>query len=249
MAKPWGELRNGLRERLLHAGVAPRHVRRYLTELAEHWDDLRLEGLQQGLSAAQAEQAASERLGSIETLTAALVTQPKVHALAARAPLATFGAMPVLGLVAAYTLALLILWSGWRMFKPGLDSPFVPVHGEGLAYFGVGRLLFFGGPIAIGIIFSLVAARQRLRWVWPSLTALLISFVSASTRVHAYRAAGTEHVGLSLGSAPLMPSGPFLPDPLAWCFSSEPTWVLLLFTLAVLPYAVYRIGGTSALAQ
>ncbi len=29
-----------LRERLLRAGVAPRHVRRYLIELREHWADL-----------------------------------------------------------------------------------------------------------------------------------------------------------------------------------------------------------------
>ena len=32
-----------LRERLLRAGVAPRHVRRYLTELREHWADLTAE--------------------------------------------------------------------------------------------------------------------------------------------------------------------------------------------------------------
>ena len=39
MSKPFGELR----ERLLRAGVAPRHVRRYLNELDDHLADLRAE--------------------------------------------------------------------------------------------------------------------------------------------------------------------------------------------------------------
>ena len=29
-----------LAERLLHAGIAPRHVRRYTRELSDHFDDL-----------------------------------------------------------------------------------------------------------------------------------------------------------------------------------------------------------------
>ena len=29
-----------LSERLLHAGIAPRHVRRYVRELGDHFDDL-----------------------------------------------------------------------------------------------------------------------------------------------------------------------------------------------------------------
>jgi hypothetical protein len=40
MPKAFPELRDELREHLLRAGVAPRHVRRYLTELREHFVDL-----------------------------------------------------------------------------------------------------------------------------------------------------------------------------------------------------------------
>lgn len=241
MAKRWDELAVELQERLLNAGVAPRHVRRYLLELTEHCDDLRAEGLQHGLNAADAEIAAMSRLGTTETLAQALIVQPGVRSLAARAPLATFAVAPFIALGATYALALLILWSGWRMFMPRTDSPFVPVEGIPIAYFGVGRLLFFGGPVAIGIVCSLIAARQRVRPVWPALAALLVALAGASTRVHAYRAAGEEHVSLALGSAPLIPSGPFLQDPVAWFFSSEPTWILLLLTLALLPYAAYRL--------
>jgi hypothetical protein len=43
-----------LRERLLRAGVAPRHVRRYLTELREHWADLTAEEEREGRNPAEA---------------------------------------------------------------------------------------------------------------------------------------------------------------------------------------------------
>ena len=43
MAQLFPELFPELRERLLRAGVAPRHVRRYLNELGDHFTDLRAE--------------------------------------------------------------------------------------------------------------------------------------------------------------------------------------------------------------
>ena len=62
MSKPFNELR----ERLLRAGVAPRHVRRYLKELADHLADLREEEKVAGRSLQDAESAALARLGSID---------------------------------------------------------------------------------------------------------------------------------------------------------------------------------------
>jgi uncharacterized LabA/DUF88 family protein len=51
-----------LRERLLNAGVAPRHVQRYLKELADHFADLRAEEVRAGRGRAEAESAALGRL-------------------------------------------------------------------------------------------------------------------------------------------------------------------------------------------
>jgi hypothetical protein len=79
MAKPFPEprnvLRNELRERLLRAGVAPRHVRRYLTELADHLADLRREEESTGLSRAEAEAAALARLGTMDDLANAMIPE------------------------------------------------------------------------------------------------------------------------------------------------------------------------------
>ena len=56
-----------LRERLLRDGVAPRHVRRYLGELTDHFADLTAEEQQAGRNLAEAKSAALERLGKTDT--------------------------------------------------------------------------------------------------------------------------------------------------------------------------------------
>ena len=50
-----------LKERLLKAGVAPRHVRRTLAELQDHYDDAVREESQKGADAITAEQNAWAR--------------------------------------------------------------------------------------------------------------------------------------------------------------------------------------------
>ena len=56
----------------------------------------------------------------------------------------------------AYFIACFILWSGWRMFLPGADTPFgsgvgpIPIHSRENIYFQTGRLIYFTAPILVG---------------------------------------------------------------------------------------------------
>ena len=198
MAKPFSELR----ERLLRAGVAPRHVRRYLNELSDHLTDLRAEEERVGRSGAEAESAALARLGGMDSLATAMIEQRQLHAWSARAPWAIFGLAPLCILAGAWFVALLILWTGWQVFMPGTSTPFVGlVDRWAMAYFGVGRLLYFGAPIFIGWAMGLIAARQRLNALWPTLGIALIAFVSGMAQVHANRplSGGVGHVSLGFG--------------------------------------------------
>src|SRR6266849_9460924 len=153
MAKPFHELR----ERLLRAGVAPRHVRRYLTELADHLAELKAEEERSGRSRADAESAALIRLGGMDDLAKAMIEQRQFQSWCARAPWAMFGLAPLFLLAAAYFVACFILWSGWKMFLPGTNTPFVPIDGLANFYFQVGRLIYFSAPIFIGWAIGLVA--------------------------------------------------------------------------------------------
>ncbi len=215
-----------LRERLLRAGVAPRHVRRYLRELAEHLADLRAED----------EATALERLGGVDDLAKAMTEQRQFQAWCVRAPWATFGLAPLLALAGAWCVAWLILWSGWRIFLPGADTPFVRIDGIAIPYFNAGRLLYFGGPILIGWGIGLMAARQRLNTPWPIGGLAPIALLAVTAQVRAGRTevpGGIGHISLrfAFGSA------------------AQPLSVGLLHTLVVflpmvlvmaLPYLIWR---------
>jgi hypothetical protein len=221
MAKPFHELR----ERLLRAGVAPRHVQRYLNELTDHLADLRTEEERAGRSPADAESAALNRLGGMDELARAMMERRDVQAWSVRAPWATFGVAPVVLLAMAYFIALFILWSGWKLLLPGTASPFVRVDGFSMFYFGVGRLIYYGAPIFIGWGILVIAARQRLSTLWPTVGLVAIAWIAGTARVHASRSGvpgGIEHVGLHFSLGP-----------------SAYTVVILSFT--ALPFLIWRI--------
>ncbi len=220
-----------LRERLLQAGVAPRHVRRYLNELSDHLADLHAEELRAGCSPADAESAALIRLGSMNDLARAMIDQPRLRAWSVRAPWAMFGCAPLGVLASAYFVACLILWSGWKIFLPGTDTPFVPTEGFSVFYFGIGRLLYFSAPILVGWGITLIAARQRLRTTWPVAGLLLLAWMGSAAQVHASRTAvagGIGHISLDFALWPSL-------------FHS-----LVIFLVAALPYVIWRFQKSDA---
>ncbi|MGA2218057.1 MAG: hypothetical protein ABSG51_08220 [Terracidiphilus sp.] len=208
MASPF----NQLRERLLRAGVAPRHVRRYFNELADHFNDLRAEEERAGRSPAEAESAAFVRLGGMDDLANAMIAQRQFQSpfrfFCVLAPWAAFGLAPVLLLALGYLVACSILASGWTIFLNGSPTPFVKVSGAAEVYFGIGRSLYFASPVLIGWAIALTAARHRLKALWPTVGLVVIACIGAAAQVHATRTAavssgiplGPTHVTLALNA-------------------------------------------------
>jgi hypothetical protein len=230
MAKPLDELR----ERLLRAGVAPRHVRRYLTELTEHLADLKAEEERTGRSRAEAEMAALARLGSMDELAAAMTGERRLQSWSARAPWAMFGLAPIAALAAAWFIALFILWSGWHMFLPEAETPFRggPLYGFENIYFQFGRMIYFYSPFFIGWSIGLIAARQRLAAIWPGIALALIAFFAGTAQVHASRTAvqnGVGHISMGFGFGA---SGQGLSDGLVH--------IAVILSVTALPYLIWR---------
>ena len=220
-----------LRERLLRAGVAPRHVRRYLTELREHWTDLTAEEERAGRSRVEAEALALARLGRMDDLAQTMIERPELRSWTARAPWAVLGVGPVLGLVAGWGVALLILWSGWTWFLGGSQTPFVPLHGFAIAYFGLGRMLYYTAPLLAGWGMILLAGRQRVQALWP--------VILGSLDVALLGATGTVDVRPSVVPGATGDVGiRFFPP--ASQFADASGHALLLFVLVALPYLVLR---------
>lgn len=219
-----------LRERLLRAGIAPRHVRRYLHELAQHLADLRAEEERAGLSRTEAESVAFTRLGTTDELAKAMIEGRQFQSFSASVPWAAFGVAPLFFLAAAYFTACFILWSGWEIFLPGASTPFVQLNGLSVLYFGTGKFLYFAAPVLIGWAIALIAARQRLKAVWPAVGCILLACFGGMAQVHTTHPVTPDVVGhISMN---LIPG------------SSALVHSLIIVSLTVLPYLIWRIAHT-----
>lgn len=105
-----------------------------------------------------------------------------------RAPWAMFTLPPLACLALCYALALAILWSGWHLFLPQLDSPFTKIHGWAIPYFGIGKTLFLGAPVFSGWLI-LLASRRLTRVSWPLIGLVLVIVAGTLASVHADRSA------------------------------------------------------------
>src|SRR5947199_7540964 len=241
MAKQFNELG----ERLLRAGVTTRHVRRYLTELAEHLADLRAEEERAGRSRADAESAALVRLGVMDDLAKAMIEKRQCQSWCVRAPWAMFGLAPLCLLAGAYFVACVYLWFGWKIFLPGADTPFVsptgPIYGIANMYFQAGKFYYFSVPVLVGWAIGLIAARQRLKAVWPTVGLVLIAWMGATAQIQASRTAVPGGLGhISMNFFTLRPAGQAI--------SGDLVHALAIFMLAVLPYLVWRLQKTDSVS-
>jgi len=127
-----------------------------------------------------------------------------------RAPLAMICLAPVPMLVAAYAIACLILWVGWRMFMPGLDSPFgVRAHGLANFYFQAGKSYYCAAPVLVGWWFEFVAVKFRLKAAWLTIGLLLLAWMGAAARIEANRRtvhSGLGHISISFNFCSLIPN-------------------------------------------
>jgi hypothetical protein len=163
-----------VREQLLRAGIAPRHVNRYVVELREHLADLTARERQAGLDAKAAGERARALLGSETQLVQAMIEKTP-RSLAVRAPWVVFTLLPVVALV----LAIAAVDVGmYRLLSPLNTQPGgVPISYDGMiAAVSFAASYLLGPALAAGCI--LLALRQRLAssWVWVGLG--LIALVS-----------------------------------------------------------------------
>jgi hypothetical protein len=172
-----------LREQLLRAGVAPKHVRRTVAELEAHRQDIIAELRARGVPAAQAEIDARARLGSDETLAASVLARPELRSWARKRPWVAFTIMPVVSF-----LAVMALWAFlFIMLVETLKSTF----GRGLleqaglppiAEFLFGGALW-GVPVIVGAACMWFATTRRAGAAWPIAGVAVIALIAAAANM------------------------------------------------------------------
>ena len=75
-----------LRQLLIGAGIAPRHVRRTVEELQDHFEDIVEQELEEGADRLTACRTALEALGSVDDIIAAVRSRPELRSWAHRYP-------------------------------------------------------------------------------------------------------------------------------------------------------------------
>jgi hypothetical protein len=102
-----------------------------------------------------------------------------------QSPWVTFGIAPLVLLAGAYFIACFILWSGWHIFLPASDTPFVPIQGTAIVYFGMGRSLYHWAPVLVSWMAAFMAARERSNAGWLVMALLIIAVMGSTARVQA----------------------------------------------------------------
>jgi hypothetical protein len=187
-----------LRETLLRSGIAPRHVRAYITELSEHLGDLTEREMAAGYDEENAVIRARARLGDDATLAAAMLDQRGMRSLSARAPWLVFGLVPPFFVLAA--ILLVVIPPSMYFIKPFV-RPGAPIADMPHWYYALADIIMFSGNVLVGplaaILFLLIAMRQRLKPVWPITGVLLIAvFAAAFTFNINFPAAGSGKPGM-----------------------------------------------------
>jgi hypothetical protein len=157
------------------------------------------------------------------------------HSFCLRAPWVIFSLAPVSLLAGGYFVACLILWIGWKIFLPGADSPFGggPRYGFANLYFQFGKYFYASAPILVGWVIAIIAARQGAKAVWPLTGFILVAWMGATARIQASRTAvprGFGHIHMDFVLWPLAQNG-----------HDGLVHALLILSLAVLPYVLWRL--------
>ena len=198
-----------LSERLLHAGIAPRHVRRYVRELSDHFDDLVRDEIAGGAARDLAEARALARLGNEDDLANAMLSRPELRSLTARFPWAVFGLGPIvtltLSFVAAVFLEAVVIFSA-PVWMPvfGITPGPVAARGATQVLLVWNTLAIYGAPLLFAWLIYRMGSRQRMPANWIMLGVALVCILGGF-QILSFYDTGEPHGGRFTADSALIP--------------------------------------------
>ncbi len=171
----------GLSERLLRAGVGPRRVRRLVSELEAHFDDLVAELQSTGVSRSESESQAAVRLGTEDVLAASIIARPELRSWARRWPWLAFAVLPLLSLPVQFVLSMAAAVAVFSFSVHTLGmTPLHPGPVPWICEAFQAYALWIAPMLAAGAA-CFLAARHRAPALWPIVGSILIALLGAMT--------------------------------------------------------------------
>lgn len=190
-----------LRERLLTAGVSPRHVRRYMAELSDHVVDLETEAKRAGHPEPTA--SALERLGRPDDLAEAMIARSELRAWTARAPWAVFLVAPTLAVAAIDVVTIFGMMLLIKLFLPQAGDQTIVSAPRWFALLSAAINLFhaYGVSLLLGAGIIAIAVRQRMPPLWPIVGLIAVALLGTINELHIQvPVAPSQHGEISLGA-------------------------------------------------
>jgi len=215
---------DSLREILLGHGVRPRHVERLLRELRDHHADLRQEALLEGSPPERADELASQRLGDVMALAAAIIDGDPPRSLARTHPTFTFLLLPIALFALAATGTLLAAIGLYRIAHEwaGMDSA-DPVIARGAVVLQM--VACCGAASVVAALCCEISRRCRCSFTWAVASCVIVGLLAGMSSVSLsppLGGEGTGHVdvGLALFLNPIR-ALPALVLPALWRIASR----------------------------
>ena len=166
---------------LLRGGIAPRRVRRIVSELRDHFHDLRTDAVARGMNDAEATTWASSRLGTEQQVAKETLARPELRSWSARWPWATYAILPPFLMAALVVLVVLAMEPAIELYA--LNWEWEP-SGANLPHFwfisavdGFLTTFQYAAPLLLCAVFCWMAVLRlsRSRWLVPGIivTAIL----------------------------------------------------------------------------
>jgi hypothetical protein len=173
-----------LRERLLTAGVSPRHVRRYMAELSDHVVDLEAEAKRAGHPEPTA--SALARLGRPDDLAEAMIARSELRAWVARAPWAVFLVAPTLAVAAIDVATVVGMMLLVKLFLPHAGDQAIVSAPRWFALLSAAVNLFhaYGVSLLLGAGVIAIAVRQRMPPLWPIVGLIAVAVLGTVNELH-----------------------------------------------------------------
>jgi hypothetical protein len=158
---------DNLREALLRAGVAPRHVRRALLEIEVHFRQLIDDALARGESGDGARIEARDLLGTDQALIQRYAGTPELRAWSSRWTAAWFTLVPLLIFAALFVATAAVLCLIVDQMSPYLHHVHVSARASYLIDLAVRLVFLWAMPLSIAGAFAVLAYRRRIAPQWP----------------------------------------------------------------------------------